>query len=120
MSINHVLFGVSMVLWGLEVFLIKWSVSVSDAFILLPAITLMGFALLLKTIISIPPKSSRWLRDMSILIYILHSVFSSVNTDYFGIKNGGGMFFITLLESIVTASIIIGLSNRVPFLKKLY
>ena len=88
---NLVLLVVSGLLLSVEVYLIKWSVSISDAFVFLPIFVLYGFLILLQTNISIQPHLARWLRSMSILIYILHPVFSFViNPALFSMEYGGG------------------------------
>lgn len=117
---NLLLFFTMGLLWGVEVYLIRWSASINDAFFFLPMFTLFGFTLLLQTNISFSPKVSHWFRDMSILIYILHPIFSSVNYELLSINYGWRMLVITLIETIVTANLLLGLSYKIPFIKKLY
>lgn len=108
------------VLGIMEVHFIRWSVVISDAFLFLPFFTFLFFLLILRTKVNLSPLVSHLFRSMSILIYILHAIFVSVNHKIFGINCGMTMFFVTLIESIVLASLIISLSNKAPLLKRLY
>lgn len=104
-----------------EVVLIRWSVLVNDAYLFLPFFTFFAFVLLLGVEVKhIPPRVSKTLRSMSILIYILHALFVSVNPAMFGLESGMAMFGVTLLESVIGAYLIVKLSEKVPVLKKLY
>lgn len=103
-----------------EVVLIRWSVLINDAYLFLPFFTFFAFVLLLDAEVKIHAQVSKTLRSMSILIYILHGIFVSVNPALFGIKSGMVMFGVTLIESVVSAYLIVKLSEKVPVLKKLY
>lgn len=103
-----------------EIHVLRWSVLVNDAWVFLPSLTLLGFILLLQTDINIKPTVARWMRNVSILVYILHSIFQYANIRLLHLGNGPQMFIITLTESILFSSIIILLSKRIKYLKKLY
>ena len=103
-----------------EVLLIRWSVVINDAYLFLPFFTFFAFVLLLGVDVKIPAQVSKTLRSMSILIYILHGIFVSVNPVLFGLESGMAMFGVTLLESVVWAFLIVMLSEKVPVLKMLY
>ena len=118
--LNMVLFFIALVIWGLEVHFIKWSVSINDAFLFLPLVTLLGFTLLLKMELRINQKRSFFMRSMSILVYILHPIFTLINTSFLELNYGISLFLVTLLESIFVAFFIVLLSSRVPRLKWLY
>ena len=107
-------------LWGTEAYLIRWSVLYSDAFIFLPIFALIGFIILLQTDIKISSNVSRFLRSMSILVYILHPVLAFINTHVLNIDFGIILFIVTLCESLILAFVIVAMSSRVPILKKLY
>ena len=104
----------------MEVFLMKWSMWVSDAWCFLPPLTLVGFVILLLTDTEIKPDIAQLMRKMSILIYILHPIFQFVNGILFSMENGFFMFLITSGECIVLSYSIISLSPKAPLLKKLY
>ncbi len=103
-----------------EVHYMRWSVLVTDAWVFLPPLTMAGFVLLLQTDLKINAKFARWMRDVSILVYILHSIFQYANKKIFGMADGGAMFVWTVAESLACASLIILLSKKISFLKKLY
>ena len=103
-----------------EVYILKWSVYINDAWAFLPLLTLMGFILLLQNDVKLNPSVGRWLRNTSILVYFLHPIFRLVNSKLIGVDYGGGCFVITLFESVVFASLIQALSRQIPILKKLY
>jgi hypothetical protein len=103
-----------------EIYLMKWSMTVNDAWLFLPPLTLLGFILLLQTEAKIKPELARWMRNISILVYILHPILQYANMRLFGIGNGMLMFFLTVTECIVASSMIIMLSHKIPLLKKLY
>ena len=107
-------------LFGVEVHILKSYVSFNDTFLFLPILVLCGFLLLLQTSIIISSETSLWLRNMSILIYILHPIFVVINSVLLGLSYGGGLFVITLLESIIGCSLVIKVSNKVQVLKILY
>ena len=119
-KINVILLFLFAVLGIVEVHFIRWSVVISDAFLFLPFFIVLTFLLFLRTRVNLSLSLSRLLRSMSILIYILHAIFVSVNPTLLGMNSGMMMFFVTLLESIVIAWLIISLSNKVPLLKRLY
>lgn len=119
-KMNIYLLFLFVVLGIIEVHFIRWSVVISDAFLFLPFFIVLAFILILRTKVDISPSVSRLLRSMSILIYILHAIFVSVNPKLFDINSGMTMFFVTLIESIVLAWLIISLSNKAPLLKRLY
>lgn len=111
---------ISVLLWGIEVYMIKWSVSINDAFLALPFVTVCGFVLILNAKIHIEPETSRVLRYMSILVYILHPVLSLLNQRFCGMSYGLLLFSITLIESLFIAWLIVKLSPKLSFLKWLY
>lgn len=117
----NVFWGVIVMFVGcIEVLLIRWSVVINDAYLFLPFFAFFVFVLLLRSEVNIPSRWARTLRFMSILIYILHSIFLSVNSALFGLESGMAMFGVTLSESVVCAYLIVKLSGKIPVLKKLY
>lgn len=103
-----------------EVYFMKWSVSINDAWLFLPPLTLFGFLFLLQTDIHISDSLCKWFRNISILVYFLHPIFRLINSKIFGMDFGSLIFVVTLIDSIIVAVIIITLSQKVPILKKLY
>ena len=83
-----------------EVHLLKWSAYINDAFVFLPFVTIIGFVILLKTDIKIKPSIALWLRNLSILIYILHPLCQFGNSQLLALKNGDVMFALTVVESL--------------------
>lgn len=123
MSSNIILLLVSGVLLGREVYLIKRNITtlINDAYLFLPLFTFLEFILLLKINIYIPSVVSRYLRSISILVYILHTVFAYYINHILGFEPYGELLFVvTLFESVLFAFLIVALSNRLPLLKKLY
>ena len=121
MSLNLMLSLLVGALGMLEIHFLRWSVVINDAFLFLPFFSTLSFLLVLRTKVNLSTSVSRMLRSMSILIYILHTIFVYVNPKLFDLDSGGmTMFIVTLFESIVVAWLIIGLSSRMPILKKLY
>lgn len=117
----NVFLGVIVMFVGcIEVLLIRWSVVINDAYLFLPFFAFFVFVLLQRSEVNIPSRWARTLRFMSILIYILHSIFLSVNSALFGLESGMAMFGVTLSESVVCAYLIVKLSGKIPVLKKLY
>ena len=103
-----------------EVHYMKWSAGVTDAWICLPPLALVGFVLLLQTDLKINAGFARWMRNVSILVYILHSILQYANEKIFGMADGCPMFVWTLAECLAVSSLIILLSKKISFLKKLY
>ena len=116
---NIALLIVVVILGILEVHLLRWSV-INDALLFLPFFAGLSLMLLLRARVNISPSVSKMLRSMSILIYILHPIFIAINPTLLDVEKGMTMYVVTLLESIITAWIIISLSSRIPALKRLY
>ena len=104
----------------IEAYFLRWSVSISDAFLFLPFFAGLSLMLLLRTRVNLSSSVSKMLRSMSILIYILHPIFIEINPVLFGIDKGMEMYIITLIESIFMAWLIISLSSKILVLKNLY
>ena len=104
---------------AIEITVMEWSVFVNDAWLFLPFLAYFGFILLLTIDLKFKPNTTKWMRNLSILIYILHSVFQYFNS-LFGIKNGMLMFLLTTLECIVFSGLFIFLSEKFTILKKFY
>lgn len=103
-----------------EICLIKDISRNTDAMMFLPPLSLLLMLLLLRSMIIIDPNLSRWLRNMSILIYLIHPILTLTNKT-FGFMEKGPLFFIIVLPiTMVLAATIIALSSKVPLLKKLY
>jgi serine/alanine racemase len=117
---NIVLLSGIAVLGIIEVYSLRWSVSISDAFMFLPFFASLSLMLLLRTRINISPSASKMLRSMSILIYILHPIFIAINPVLLDKGDGAHMYTITLIESIFMSWLIVTLSSRISVLKKLY
>lgn len=117
---NLALFLGVAILGAIEVCSLRWSASISDAFLFLPFFASLSLMLLLRSDVNVSPTASKLMRSMSILIYILHPIFLAINPSVFGIGEGLAMFCITLIESTITAWLIVRLSDRVPALRRLY
>ena len=114
MSSNIILLLVSGVLLGREVYLIKRNITtlINDAYLFLPLFTFLEFILLLKINIYIPSVVSRYLRSISILVYILHTVFAYYINHILGFEPYGELLFVvTLFESVLFAFLIVLLSS---------
>ena len=105
-----------------EVHLMRWASYKDDVWLWLPLFTLVNFGLLLQTEVKLNPDLGRWLRNLSILIYILHPFCARyVNPTLFGHKALDlWQFSVSLTESLVVAMLIVWLSGKISFLKKLY
>lgn len=119
-SLNLMLLLLVGILGLLEVHFLRWSVVINDAFLFLPFFTTLSFVLVLHMEVNLSASVSRLLRSMSILVYILHPIFISINHKLFDLDSGLKLFFVTLFESIAVAGLIIGLSSKLQMLKKLY
>ena len=119
-SLNLMLLLLVGALGILEIHFLRWSVVINDAFLVLPFFTTLSFILVLQTEVNLSTSVSRLLRSMSILVYILHAIFVSINPKLFDLDSGLTLFFVTLFESIAVAGLIIGMSRKLPILKKLY
>lgn len=120
-SISFILlFAFLGVLGYFEVYLIKWSATTNDAFIVLPFLTFVLLTFLLQTNISLASDTCYLLRSMSILVYLLHPIFSYFNQVLLNIDYGIVLFLITLLESLLFAYLIVVFSKRIPLLRMLY
>lgn len=119
-SHNIYLLVITFVLLCAEIHFMKWSVIINDAFFLLPVFTYLFLHLLLKVDINVPASISQIFRKLSILIYILHSIFIIVVSQFLGTSNGLLFYSIVLLLSGLTGWTIIRLSERQRYLKYLY
>ena len=112
----------TLVLGMVEVHVMQWATLKNDVWLFLPFFTVLCFGLLLMTDVNLNPDLGRWLRNLSILIYILHPYFARfINPTLFGHKSLDiWQFSVSLTESLIVASLIIWLSGKIPALKKLY
>lgn len=104
----------------IEVSLLKWSQWINDAWLFLPPLTMLGVMILLRTDVNIEPEVARMMRNMSILIYILHPIMQYVNMKMLGMANGGLMFLVSVFECLLFSFLIIRLSEKVDYLKRLF
>lgn len=63
---------------------------------------------------------AKLLRNMSILIYLLHGITIRILEVTLNLDQGFWLFFLTLIASVALSSLIIHLSDRFKILAKLY
>ena len=122
-KINLAKFGlVASILIGIfEIIICKEFYAISDSFWSLYPISFFLVILFVKYNISISNEASRLLRNMSILVYLLHVVIIHIIIK--GISNieeGMILFFWTAFIAISTSLIIVILSKKIKILKYLY
>lgn len=106
---------------AVEMSMMAWSVQVDDTFVFLLPLICVLFVLLMGSPLGINKEAARWCRSLSILIYLIHPIFTFINS-YSGIMDEFGLatFVVVLATSMLLASLIIILSKRYTFLRKLY
>lgn len=109
-----------LVLGGLEIVVFRKFAHTNDAFIMLPLITILLFTLLLRTSMGMSKIQSKFLRDMSILIYLIHPIIVFLYSILGSFSVGFISFIFTAaLSSLIAMAIIVSSTKYAP-LKKLY
>jgi len=92
----------------------------TDSFWSLYPISFVLVVLLISSSISINGDTSRLLRKMSILIYLIHCIVIRIMRSFADIQEGIILFIVTVLITISISYIIVKLSTKMKLLKYLY